>query len=252
MPPTRRTTASSSLATRTRSWRSSSTSSIPAAGHADDESERPRRRAAHGCSRDSTTPGRRADLLRLNTAIAPTAQPNALGALAGDFQGFPNGRRLADDVTDIEPCRRLRLRADPGGCAGIVQPVAEQHHRRWCQQERGGLPLALPVRRSAQPGLQAHGTRVGRGLDVRRRTTLLVGSALAVAAPRRPRRRGVLAESRSAPPSASRERSPSGRSPGRRRDHCGERRRPRRAGSRTPPRLEPARAARFRLPASLA
>jgi len=43
-----------------------------------------------------------ADLLRLNTAIAPTAQPNALGALAGDFQGFPNGRRLADDVTDIE------------------------------------------------------------------------------------------------------------------------------------------------------
>ncbi len=22
--------------------------------------------------------------------------------LAGDFQGFPNGRRLADDVTDIE------------------------------------------------------------------------------------------------------------------------------------------------------
>jgi len=43
-----------------------------------------------------------ADLLRLNTAIAPTAKPSPLGALAGDFQGFPNGRRLADDVTDIE------------------------------------------------------------------------------------------------------------------------------------------------------
>jgi len=43
-----------------------------------------------------------ADLLRLNTAIAPAAHPNALGALAGDFQGFPNGRRLGDDVTDIE------------------------------------------------------------------------------------------------------------------------------------------------------
>ncbi len=48
------------------------------------------------------TGDRKADLLRLNTAIAPTANPNPLGALAGDFQGFPNGRRLADDVTDIE------------------------------------------------------------------------------------------------------------------------------------------------------
>jgi hypothetical protein len=44
----------------------------------------------------------KADLLRLNTAIPPAATPNPLGALAGDFQGFPNGRRLADDVTDIE------------------------------------------------------------------------------------------------------------------------------------------------------
>ncbi len=44
----------------------------------------------------------KADLLRLNTAIAPTASPSRLGVLEGDFQGFPNGRRLADDVTDIE------------------------------------------------------------------------------------------------------------------------------------------------------
>jgi hypothetical protein len=43
-----------------------------------------------------------ADLLRLNTAIPPAADPNPLGALAGDFQGFPNGRRLGDDVTDVE------------------------------------------------------------------------------------------------------------------------------------------------------
>ncbi len=40
--------------------------------------------------------------LRLNLAIAPTASPNRLGVVAGDNQGFPNGRRLADDVTDIE------------------------------------------------------------------------------------------------------------------------------------------------------
>ena len=43
-----------------------------------------------------------ADLLRLNTSIPPTATPNRLGALAGDFGGFPNGRRLGDDVVDIE------------------------------------------------------------------------------------------------------------------------------------------------------
>jgi hypothetical protein len=45
---------------------------------------------------------RLADELRLNTAVAPAATPNRLGALAGDFAGFPNGRRLGDDVVDIE------------------------------------------------------------------------------------------------------------------------------------------------------
>jgi hypothetical protein len=51
-----------------------------------------------------TGPGK-ADFLRLNTAIGPTAQAgagNRLGVLAGDLAGFPNGRRLEDDVTDIE------------------------------------------------------------------------------------------------------------------------------------------------------
>ncbi len=43
-----------------------------------------------------------ADLLRLNTAIPPSASPSRLGALEGDFAGFPNGRRLADDVVDID------------------------------------------------------------------------------------------------------------------------------------------------------
>ncbi len=44
---------------------------------------------------------RAAEMLRLNTSIAPTATPNRLGVFGGDNQGFPNGRRLADDVTDI-------------------------------------------------------------------------------------------------------------------------------------------------------
>jgi hypothetical protein len=43
-----------------------------------------------------------AEELRLNTSIAPTANPNRMGVLAGDLAGYPNGRRLTDDVVDIE------------------------------------------------------------------------------------------------------------------------------------------------------
>jgi len=38
---------------------------------------------------------------RLNMAIAPSAAPDRLGALAGQLDGFPNGRRLGDDTVDI-------------------------------------------------------------------------------------------------------------------------------------------------------
>jgi hypothetical protein len=50
-----------------------------------------------------TVAGPIADLLRLNTGVAPTPQPSRkrLGLLAGDAAGFPNGRRVSDDVTDI-------------------------------------------------------------------------------------------------------------------------------------------------------
>ncbi|WP_406349170.1 DUF4331 domain-containing protein [Streptomyces sp. NBC_00144] len=40
--------------------------------------------------------------LRLNMAVPTTASPNRLGVLAKDLAGFPNGRRLNDDVVDIE------------------------------------------------------------------------------------------------------------------------------------------------------
>jgi hypothetical protein len=50
-----------------------------------------------------TPAGPIADLLRLNTGVAPTPEPSRrrLGLLAGDAAGFPNGRRLTDDVVDI-------------------------------------------------------------------------------------------------------------------------------------------------------
>jgi hypothetical protein len=44
---------------------------------------------------------RPAEELRLNTSIPPTASPKRLGVLDGDNAGFPNGRRLTDDVVDI-------------------------------------------------------------------------------------------------------------------------------------------------------
>ena len=45
---------------------------------------------------------RPSEMLRLNLSIDPTPTPNRLGVLGGDKQGFPNGRRLTDDVVDIE------------------------------------------------------------------------------------------------------------------------------------------------------
>jgi hypothetical protein len=49
------------------------------------------------------------EMLRLNVAIPPSAHENRLGLLGGDPAGFPNGRRVGDDVTDIA------LRAVAGG-----------------------------------------------------------------------------------------------------------------------------------------
>jgi hypothetical protein len=45
-----------------------------------------------------------ADTLKINLGVPPTApdQQKRFGVLAGDLGGFPNGRRLADDTTDIE------------------------------------------------------------------------------------------------------------------------------------------------------
>ncbi|HEX6755283.1 MAG TPA: DUF4331 domain-containing protein [Mycobacteriales bacterium] len=57
-----------------------------------------------------------ADLLRLNLAVPPAEEPNPLGLVGGDAAGFPNGRRLADDVTTIE------LRAVAGLTIPLVDP----------------------------------------------------------------------------------------------------------------------------------
>ncbi|MBV8064736.1 MAG: DUF4331 domain-containing protein [Actinobacteria bacterium] len=57
-----------------------------------------------------------ADMLRLNVAIPPAKSPNALGVVGGDLAGFPNGRRVFDDVTTIE------LKAVAGATYPLVAP----------------------------------------------------------------------------------------------------------------------------------
>jgi hypothetical protein len=57
-----------------------------------------------------------ADMLRLNMAIPPTRHPDIYGILGGDLAGYPNGRRLVDDVVAIE------LRAIAGATYPLVNP----------------------------------------------------------------------------------------------------------------------------------
>jgi hypothetical protein len=60
-----------------------------------------------------------ADQLRLNMAVPPTSSPNRFGVLGGDLAGFPNGRRVADDVVAIE------LRA----IAGVTFPLVDKKYK---------------------------------------------------------------------------------------------------------------------------
>jgi hypothetical protein len=55
------------------------------------------------------------DMLRLNISVPASAKPNPLGVVGGDLAGYPNGRRLVDDVVTIE------LRA----IAGVTLPLVD-------------------------------------------------------------------------------------------------------------------------------
>jgi len=55
-----------------------------------------------------------ADMMRLNTSIPASTSPNPLGIIGGDLAGFPNGRRVFDDVVSVE------LRAIAGATVPLV------------------------------------------------------------------------------------------------------------------------------------
>ncbi len=73
--------------------------------------------AAVGIGFQNYTGPTNADMLRLNVGIAPTTtSPNPLGVVGGDLAGFPNGRRVFDDIVTIE------LRAIAGLTYPLVAP----------------------------------------------------------------------------------------------------------------------------------
>ncbi len=57
-----------------------------------------------------------AEMLRLNVAIPPSQNPNILGLVGGDAAGWPNGRRLYEDVTTVA------IRAVAGAIYPLVDP----------------------------------------------------------------------------------------------------------------------------------
>jgi hypothetical protein len=81
-----------------------------------------------------------ADMLRLNMAIPPTASgASNLGILGGDLAGFPNGRRVFDDVATIE------LRAIAGATIPLVDSSFTPDPVVQASPFLGGLGFQLPT-----------------------------------------------------------------------------------------------------------
>ncbi|WP_027344442.1 DUF4331 domain-containing protein [Hamadaea tsunoensis] len=80
--------------------------------------------------------------LRLNMGVAPAAQPNRMGVLGGDLAGFPNGRRLGDDVIDItlQAAEGILLPGAPAVVGTLGDKVNANDHAF-----QGGFPyVSLP------------------------------------------------------------------------------------------------------------
>ncbi len=69
-----------------------------------------------GATQPATDTLKPSEELRLNMGVPPSDSPNALGVVGGDLAGYPDGRRLADDVTDIS------LKAVAGAAYPLFHP----------------------------------------------------------------------------------------------------------------------------------
>lgn len=100
---------------------------------------------------------RPAEELRLNTSIKPVAEPKRLGVLDGDNAGFPNGRRLTDDVIDAS------LQVVEGELLGAKNDLGDAVDKNDKDFEHAFPYVALPTEGSRGP--LAKGTTEGN--DVR-------------------------------------------------------------------------------------
>jgi hypothetical protein len=108
-----------------------------------------------GCTAKDAGPV--ADLLRLNTGIPPTAvgSQKRLGFLAGDVAGFPNGRRLSDDVVDIASRAVAGILADP---VKFGTPIGDGVNTKG-----NGFSATFPYVKPANSGRDSH--HVGPGQE---------------------------------------------------------------------------------------
>lgn len=104
------------------------------------------------------TDGQPHEMLRLNTSIAPVpaAAQSSLGALGGDLAGFPNGRRLGDDVVDIElrVAMGVLCHAFPGafGCGPADAPSGDLPYTDGALVDALMFPSEFPFADTPFPG----------------------------------------------------------------------------------------------------
>ena len=85
------------------------------------------------------------EMLRLNTSIKPAAKEKRLGVLDGDNAGFPNGRRLGDDVLDIA------LQVVEGELVGAKNDLGDAVDKNDQKFEKAFPYVALPTSGSRGP-----------------------------------------------------------------------------------------------------
>ncbi|MFF9409339.1 DUF4331 domain-containing protein [Streptomyces anandii] len=131
---------------------------------------------------------RPAEELRLNTSIKPAAHPKRLGVLDGDNAGFPNGRRLTDDVVDealqVMEGELVGAKNDLGDAVNENDKKFEKYFPYVAEPTSGSRgPLAkgtksgTDVRSQLGDALQPAGASAGTS-----NTVLIAGSAAAGAA----------------------------------------------------------------------
>ncbi|MGW7351574.1 DUF4331 domain-containing protein [Streptomyces sp. NPDC054784] len=130
-----------------------------------------------------------AEELRLNMSVPPTEKPNRLGVIGKDLGGFPNGRRLNDDVVDIE-LQALEGAAQTGK---IVPALAagDAVDTPYREPEKSFPYVALPNTAAVNKADSLHpdggvsagfgGTALGGGFPVVPVTALTGGALLACA-----------------------------------------------------------------------